>query len=179
MTGRTLDLGCGSAKTPGALGVDRWPAPGVDLLADMASGYLPFADETLDAVVMNDALEHVSDPPRLVGEIARILVPGGTLAVRVPHYTSIHAWSDFTHKSFFSVESLKHLTGGHAAYRHYSATPMELVSSRLHFWKGWRLLGVEALANAFPSLYEKYFAFTFPAMALTFTLRKGAADDAD
>ncbi len=173
MTERVLDLGCGAAKTDGAIGVDRWPAPGVDLIADMATGSLPFAEATFDRVVMNDALEHVADPPRLVADIARILKPGGRLDVRVPHYTSVHAWSDFTHRSWFSVESLKHLTGGHETYRHYSATPMELASFRLHFWKGWRLLGVEIAANAFPSLYEKYFAFSFPAMALAFTLVKG------
>lgn len=172
MSERLLDLGCGAAKTKGAVGVDRWIAPGVDLIADMERDHLPFAERTFDRVVMNDALEHVADPPRLVADIARILKPRGRLEARVPHYTSIHAWSDFTHKSFFSAEGLRHLTGGHERYRHYSATPMRLVSFRLHFWKGWRLLGVAIAANAFPALYEKYFAFTFPAMALSFTLVK-------
>jgi SAM-dependent methyltransferase len=174
---RTLDLGCGAAKPVGAVGLDRWFAPGVDLVADMETSPLPFADATFDTVTMTDALEHVADPPRLAAEVARILRPGGRLVVRVPHYTSLHAWSDFTHKSFFSVESLKHLTGAHATYRHYSATPLTLVSWRLTFWKGLRLLGVEYLANRFPGPYEKYFAFTFPAMALTFTLQKAASID--
>lgn len=169
---KILDVGCGAAKTPGAVGVDRWPAPGVDVVADMENACLPFCDGVFDEARLIDSLEHAASPPAVVGEVARVLKPGGRLFARVPHYTSVHAWSDFTHKSFFSVESLKHLTGEYEEYRHYSSSRMALGGFRIRMWKGWRLLGLEVLANAAPGLYEKYFAFTFPAMALEFTLVK-------
>jgi ubiquinone/menaquinone biosynthesis C-methylase UbiE len=39
---------------------------------------LPFADESFDAVIANHMLFHVEDRPRALGELARVLRPGGT-----------------------------------------------------------------------------------------------------
>lgn len=46
---------------------------------------MPFADASFDLVVVIDLLEHVRDDSRCVGEIARILRPGGELVVNTPH----------------------------------------------------------------------------------------------
>ena len=40
---------------------------------------LPFGDETFDLIVANQMLYHAPDPHRAVGEIARVLRPGGRL----------------------------------------------------------------------------------------------------
>ena len=40
---------------------------------------LPFADSSFDVVVANHMLYHVSDRPKALAEIARVLVPGGVL----------------------------------------------------------------------------------------------------
>jgi SAM-dependent methyltransferase len=52
---------------------------------------LPFADASFDSVSMLDVLEHVTDRPTLVSEIARVLRPGGTWTVTVP-YRGALAW---------------------------------------------------------------------------------------
>jgi SAM-dependent methyltransferase len=44
---------------------------------------LPFPDGSFDAVVGNFALHHFGDPDRAAGEFARILIPGGRLALSV------------------------------------------------------------------------------------------------
>ena len=46
---------------------------------------LPYPDQTFDAVVCVDVLEHVADLGRVVGEISRVLKPGGVLC-----YDTIH-----------------------------------------------------------------------------------------
>ena len=46
---------------------------------------MPFADASFDAVSMLDVLEHVTDRPALVAEIARVLRPGGVWIVSVPY----------------------------------------------------------------------------------------------
>jgi SAM-dependent methyltransferase len=47
---------------------------------------LPFADESLDAVLSFDVLEHVQDVPRALAECHRVLRPGGRLFVVFPGY---------------------------------------------------------------------------------------------
>jgi SAM-dependent methyltransferase len=46
---------------------------------------VPFASGTFDVVVMADVLEHVRDERRTLGEIYRLLRPGGVFIVTVPH----------------------------------------------------------------------------------------------
>ena len=47
---------------------------------------LPFPDATFDRVVAAEVLEHVVDDARAMAELARVLRPGGTLAVTVPRW---------------------------------------------------------------------------------------------
>lgn len=46
---------------------------------------LPFPDGHFDIVVVIDLLEHVRDDQALIGEIARVLCPGGRVIINVPH----------------------------------------------------------------------------------------------
>jgi SAM-dependent methyltransferase len=47
---------------------------------------LPFADESFDAVISYDVLEHVVDPFGALAEIARVLKPGGRAWLVLPTY---------------------------------------------------------------------------------------------
>jgi 2-polyprenyl-3-methyl-5-hydroxy-6-metoxy-1,4-benzoquinol methylase len=46
---------------------------------------LQFEDGSFDVVVAGELLEHLRDPHRLVGEIRRVLRPGGTFVASVPN----------------------------------------------------------------------------------------------
>lgn len=46
---------------------------------------LPFGDASLDVVVIVDFLEHIETDRAFATELARVLKPGGTLIVNVPH----------------------------------------------------------------------------------------------
>lgn len=46
---------------------------------------LEFADESFDVAVAGELLEHLADPKRVVGEIRRVLRPGGTFVGSVPN----------------------------------------------------------------------------------------------
>jgi predicted SAM-dependent methyltransferase len=74
-SGLVLDIGCGKNKTPGAIGLDSRPFPGVDIVADL-EGKLPIPDNTYDVVYANQVLEHVYDLVGLMHELHRILKPG-------------------------------------------------------------------------------------------------------
>ncbi|HVT69355.1 MAG TPA: methyltransferase domain-containing protein [Trebonia sp.] len=45
---------------------------------------LPFPDDVFDAVIAAEILEHIPDDAAAIAEIARVLRPGGTVAVTVP-----------------------------------------------------------------------------------------------
>jgi SAM-dependent methyltransferase len=47
---------------------------------------LPFADGEFDRVVAAEVLEHVPDDTTAIAELARVLRPGGTMAVTVPRW---------------------------------------------------------------------------------------------
>jgi SAM-dependent methyltransferase len=58
------------------------PAAATALSADATR--LPFRSESFDAIIAAEILEHVPDDAAAMAEIARVLRPGGTVAVTVP-----------------------------------------------------------------------------------------------
>jgi ubiquinone/menaquinone biosynthesis C-methylase UbiE len=47
---------------------------------------LPFADASFDRIICTETLEHVADAQLALRELARVLRPGGRLAISVPHF---------------------------------------------------------------------------------------------
>lgn len=47
---------------------------------------LPFADDTFDHIICSEVMEHIPDDTKAAEELARVLKPGGTLAVTVPTF---------------------------------------------------------------------------------------------
>jgi len=48
--------------------------------------HLPFANESFDAVIASEVLEHIRQDDRAFAEIGRVLKPGGRVAVTVPRF---------------------------------------------------------------------------------------------
>ena len=94
--GTALDVGGGrdaahdDAWGQGArrIRIDISPLHRPDVLADAA--WLPVSDRSVDAIVLVEVLEHVSDPRRLLAEAARTLRPGGVVIGSVPFVFPIH-----------------------------------------------------------------------------------------
>lgn len=51
---------------------------------------LPFADRSVDVVLLLNVLEHIYAHERVVREIGRVLRPGGTLYLAVPFLVGVH-----------------------------------------------------------------------------------------
>jgi SAM-dependent methyltransferase len=47
---------------------------------------LPFPDDTFDRIIASEVLEHLPDDTAALAELARVLRPGGTMAVTVPSW---------------------------------------------------------------------------------------------
>jgi SAM-dependent methyltransferase len=133
-----LELGCGTTKrTPSHLGVDELDLPGVDLVGDVFEVLAAFPDESVDSVSSFHFFEHVEDLPRLLGDIARVMKPGGALAVVAPHFSNPYFYSDYTHRRFFGLYTLCYFAKSDLFSRQvptYGIEPQfELVDVRLVF----------------------------------------------
>ena len=89
--GPVVEVGAGTGVAR-ALGHRWWGADVVandalDLLADARA--LPFATASLSALVLKDALHHVGDVDDFLDEAARVLRPGGVVAVFDPYWGSL------------------------------------------------------------------------------------------
>ncbi|HWQ11758.1 MAG TPA: glycosyltransferase [Roseiflexaceae bacterium] len=54
--------------------------------------HLPFAEGSFDKVLMSEVLEHLADDRGALKEVFRVLRPGGTLALSVPHANYPFLW---------------------------------------------------------------------------------------
>jgi SAM-dependent methyltransferase len=160
--GRILDLGCGSSKTPGAVGVDVSPDTEADVVHDLDVFPYPFEDASFDQILLQDVIEHVAEPIRLFEELHRIARPAGRIQLRTPHFSSVLAYGDPTHRHYFSTIAIRSLA--EPRFEHYTEVRFRVVHVTLDLWLPFRLLGIGMLANRSPELYEKYLAFRFPAM---------------
>ena len=64
------------------------PFGSIDHVADLQATGLP--DAQYDSIFCTQVLQHLPEPARAVGEIARLLKPGGTAIVSVPHLVWLH-----------------------------------------------------------------------------------------
>jgi len=94
-----LDLGCGKNKKPGFTGVDRIKFEGVDEVCDLRKKW-PWADGSVTEVHCSHFLEHLAAMERIhfANELWRVLIPGGSAQIIVPHWCSSRAYGDMTHQ---------------------------------------------------------------------------------
>lgn len=168
-----LDVGCGKNKIKNAIGIDSHPDSSADVLHDLNTFPYPFPDSYFDQIYAIDVLEHLNDVIKVIEELHRLLKPGGGLKLQVPHFSSVHAFTDITHRHFFSTESFDYFCGGFKQYGAYSKeASFNKISLKINFWKLHRFDGMSMFANFSPHIYEKYLAFIFPAMNVYLELQK-------
>jgi SAM-dependent methyltransferase len=160
--GAVLDLGCGSEKTPGAVGLDISPDTAADIVHDLNVFPYPVEDRSFDQILLQDVLEHVGDPIRMFEELHRIARPGARIQLRTPHFSSVLAYGDPTHRHYFSTIAIRSLA--EPRFSHYTKVRFRIVHVTLDLWLPLRAIGLGALANRLPDLYERYLAFRFPSM---------------
>jgi len=95
-SGAVLEVGSGDGKILRTLNVERpplrvhgcdireWTSPDKDIEFRVMTRDIPYDDATFDAVLVVDVLEHVDDPEHLIGELSRVLKPGGRFVGFVP-----------------------------------------------------------------------------------------------
>jgi SAM-dependent methyltransferase len=102
LTVRRLDIGCGPKRRPGFIGTDRFPMPGVSVVADLDAAGLPFADDSFDLIFACHSLEHIEDLPFVMSEVWRVGKPGAQVCILAPYYTQAVNFANPYHKQVFN-----------------------------------------------------------------------------
>ena len=102
-----IDVGCGWAKRPGFVGVDKEAGDGVDYVVDVERDPLPFGDRTVGTIFTAHCLEHLADHAVIFREISRVAANGAALEIWTPY-----AWTNeafiYTHRTFFNEAHYLH-----------------------------------------------------------------------
>lgn len=104
-----IDLGCGTRKQKGYIGVDSTKLEGVDITCDVEKG-LPFKDNTIDRVYSDFLFEHIANFTPFMQELYRICRNGAIILTRVPYWSSVTQWKDSTHKQVITVETFRYFS---------------------------------------------------------------------
>ncbi len=114
-----LDIGCGEGwfadYIDDYVGIDssndvvtRAESLGRNVIHGFAEDRLPFDDNSFDAVLLKDVLEHLQYPAETAKEVARVLRPGGKVVAFAPD-AQRWMWNDYTHVRPFTKQSLTKL----------------------------------------------------------------------
>ena len=129
-----LNLGCGKTKIPNSIGVDRVKIENyVDVVHNLDKVPYPFESNSADEIHFYHILEHLHNPVEKLEEIHRILKPGGILYIRVPHSSSMGAFTDLTHMRPFGYFSFDCFQKNH--YQHsYTNVEFEILKKEIKYF---------------------------------------------
>ena len=175
-----LNLGCGKTRIPNSLGVDRVRIEKyVDIVHDLDLLPYPFKDNLADEIHLYHVLEHLQGPIKKLEELHRVLKPNGILHIRVPHFSSMGAFTDITHIRPFGYMSFDCFEKN--AYHHfYTKASFSIIKKRIKYLGQYPNSGVyekyvhknkcpiiarpfvhlmDFLINASPILFERFWCY--------------------
>lgn len=173
---KVLDLGCGNKKRPGAIGVDFNERTQADVIHDLNQFPYPFESGFFDEVYIDNCLEHLDHPLRVMEEVYRITKPGSLVKVIVPYFRSMWAAVDPTHTHFFTAYSFSYYDPDDVVCKRYDYTHARFKCERIVFNEtlenGWIKRLVLKFANRWPHHYEYYLSHLYPLDDISFYLRR-------
>ena len=141
----TLQLGSGKDFRPDCFNVDIDPAWGPDAVFDVSSpsllgskletkrfGSVTLEENSFDAAIANDVLEHIPNLTVAMTNLLRVLRPGGIFEILVPYDLSYGAWQDPTHVRAFNERSWLYYCDWHW-YLGWTEARFDIVSHEMIF----------------------------------------------
>jgi len=121
LSGRLVDIGCGTRPYQGLFNVDSYRGLDLDTIAARERGVaddfydgtnFPYESLSFDSVLCNQVLEHVFNPEQFLSEIHRVLKPGGKMLLTVPFVWDEHEQpNDYARYSSFGLAALLERNG--------------------------------------------------------------------
>ena len=102
-------------------------------------------------------------------EIHRVSRRGARILITVPHYSCSNAFTDPSHCHYFGWFSFDYFTGQHG-HDYYTEARFRCRSRRMYFHPSLINKLIWRLASRWPAMYERGWAWVFPAWFLSFEL---------
>lgn len=178
-----IDIGCGASKKEGFIGVDILDLPGVDIVQNLNLFPYPFNDNEVTEIWMDQVLEHLNEPMKVIEELYRICKNGATITIGVPYFRSFYATIDPTHKNFFGINWFAYFDPTHTFCQKYQYSKAHFIVNKIEFdreWKGNMSFihrNFVRFAERHPLRYEARLSHLLPLNSLTFYLKVQKTDD--
>jgi SAM-dependent methyltransferase len=100
--GSVLDVGCGDcayqhllAGKANYIGIDIFSADSFDYkgnpnIIHFDGKTIPLPDTSVDHIICSEVMEHISEPQQIIGEMYRVLKPGGDAFITIPWSARYH-----------------------------------------------------------------------------------------
>jgi SAM-dependent methyltransferase len=165
---RKLNLGCGLKYLEGWINLDISDIDiynnkiKVDVIHNLDVFPYPFPDDYFDEVLMDNVLEHLEKPPRVMEELERICRNNAIIKVISPHFSYYKAYTDTTHKHYFSLDTMANII---------SNRKMELVKSELEISNNPLIKFIGKLFTFSTVIYERFLYGYFPVQGIIWVLK--------
>ncbi len=166
---KILNLGAGKKRRSDAVNVDLVANTNPELVWNLNQTPWPLPSDHFREVLAFDVLEHLEDVISAMEEIHRICVPGAIVRITLPHFSCANAFTDPTHRHYFSWFSFHYFTGENQ-WEFYTGCRFRRVTSQILFYPTLINKLVWRLANRYPETYERHWTWIFPAWFLSFEL---------
>jgi hypothetical protein len=166
---RVLQLGCGKKYDAEAVNVDSVASTNPDLVHDLDVRPWPLPDDHFREVRAYDVIEHLDNVVAVMEEIHRVCRNGAVVKITVPHFSCANAFTDITHRHYFSAASFDYFTGAND-FDFYTDRRFRKRSASIVFQPTLVNKVVHRLASRYPAAYEGRWAWIFPAWFLYFEL---------
>lgn len=127
-SGILLDIGCGSNKQKGFVGMDKRNLKGVDIVYDLEVFPYPLDDESCLTIVGSHIVEHIK--PWLMidfmDELWRLLKVEGKVAFSHPYAGSFGYYQDPTHCNAINEATWQYFDPDYPLYQIYESKPWRI-----------------------------------------------------
>lgn len=150
-----LHLGSGRNIKKGFINLDVTKLEGVDIVHDLNKYPYPFKNNTFNYILAEHVIEHLNGWIKCMEEIYRISKNGAIVDIEVPHFASVSAFMDPTHKNYFSVNTFKYFEKKHE-FSYYFKCKFEFIKGKITFPKYYSILKpiISFFVNKFQGFYE-------------------------
>ncbi len=113
---KKLNFGCGRIIKKGWTNVDLQKGKSIDKSFDFNKFPYPLKSNKFDYILVDNVLEHLDDPVRVLDELSRISKKNANILIKVPYYNCKGAYNDITHKHFFNETTFDNMLNPESHY---------------------------------------------------------------